>query len=437
MRFHPIAVVAIAGLLLGGSAAAQTPPPSGGDSAYADLVRGAPGLVAYWRFDETSGTTAHDAVAGGPEGTYAPATGLGAPGLLGDDPNTAIRLDGSGDAFVDMGDALDFPGAAPFTLETWIAIDDFAAAYPRVIQKEGVDDRDRRQGYLIYLNKETGRLGFERWEDGHPDVVTTPDPAPTGEPVHIVAVYDGTAMRLYVNGAEVSQAPAERQLIDNSFNFRVGVRSDGDSPFSGIVDEVAIYDQALDAETIAAHYDAGKGGSAQFDAPVTPAGSAAAPAVAATPAAALATPAAPAPTQPAVSRAVTTATEAPAAAATEAPAATQAVRVITVAEPTAAPIVEEVPAAEPTAAPAVEEEPATEPTAAPTVATATTTDELNLRAGPTTDTVILNEIPAGTEIELTGKVVDGFVSVIYEGRAGWVASDFLDFGAAGPPASEP
>jgi hypothetical protein len=442
MRPRPVAVVVavLASLPLWATAAfAQTtpatPPPAAPTSAWAEAVGATPGLVAWWRLDEADGTLAADR-AGGNDGTYAAGVQLGAPGLIAGDANTAATLDAGGEAYIDIGDALDFPGLAPFTVEAWIAPGDYQSPYPRILQKDGVDANGNRQGYLVYLNQQTGNLGFERWRDNEPNVVVTAEPIALNRSSHVVAAFDGSTMRLYVNGALAGEAAAAQELADNPFGMRLGARSDGESPFFGTLDEVAVYEGALDADTVLAHFEAGTAGGAGQPASAAP--SAATPAAAqpavATPAVVVVaepTAAAPEPTEPAEQVIIgpPAPTPDPAAPAPTAPASPIAVETpVAVETPAAAaetPVAGETPAAAEPTAPAAQTPAPAEPTPEPLPAT--TTAEVNFRAGPSTDTVIISTLPAGTAVQATGEVVDGFVEVVVDGRSGWIFADFLAY----------
>lgn len=61
---------------------------------------------------------------------------------------------------------------------------------------------------------------------------------------------------------------------------------------------------------------------------------------------------------------------------------------------------------------------------------ATTTNNVNLRAGPSYGNAVLDVVPAGTVVEATGPLLTGFFPVSYNGQQGWIASDYLAFGAA-------
>ena len=59
--------------------------------------------------------------------------------------------------------------------------------------------------------------------------------------------------------------------------------------------------------------------------------------------------------------------------------------------------------------------------------TATTTDTVNLRAGPSEADPVSVVLPAGATLETTGAPQDGFYPVAFADRTGWVADAFLRF----------
>jgi hypothetical protein len=62
---------------------------------------------------------------------------------------------------------------------------------------------------------------------------------------HVAAAYDGTRMRLYVNGNEVNSRSASGSLPGSSADFIIGSQADGSNFFDGTIDEVAVWDRAL------------------------------------------------------------------------------------------------------------------------------------------------------------------------------------------------
>lgn len=72
--------------------------------------------------------------------------------------------------------------------------------------------------------------------------------------------------------------------------------------------------------------------------------------------------------------------------------------------------------------------------AAVTGGAATVTTALNLRVGASTSEAVLLVMPTGARVTLTGNSANGFVSVTYNGTAGWAFLTYLDTGAALSPA---
>lgn len=59
------------------------------------------------------------------------------------------------------------------------------------------------------------------------------------------------------------------------------------------------------------------------------------------------------------------------------------------------------------------------------IGTAKTTANVNLRNGPSTGNQIVRVVPAGTTVQISGTVQNGFRFVIDNGQGGWIADQFL------------
>jgi uncharacterized protein YraI len=57
--------------------------------------------------------------------------------------------------------------------------------------------------------------------------------------------------------------------------------------------------------------------------------------------------------------------------------------------------------------------------------TAVTTDVVNLRTGPGRDQSVLQTVPAGTALTLTGTASGGYLGVVYNGTSGWMDAAYL------------
>lgn len=73
---------------------------------------------------------------------------------------------------------------------------------------------------------------------------------------YVVATYNGSILRLYVNGAPAAQTPVTGFVERTDSPLEIG-SYEGQAIWSGAIQEVAVYDRALPEATIAAHYRLG------------------------------------------------------------------------------------------------------------------------------------------------------------------------------------
>ena len=79
-------------------------------------------------------------------------------------------------------------------------------------------------------------------------------PLPTGRWVHLAGTFDGTTMRLYMDGQEVGSMERPGKIGHNDRHIILGnYEVDHAAHFTGILDEVRLYNRALSPEEIAAH----------------------------------------------------------------------------------------------------------------------------------------------------------------------------------------
>src|SRR5439155_22004849 len=70
---------------------------------------------------------------------------------------------------------------------------------------------------------------------------------------HVVATYDGSTIRLYINATEVSNLAYTASPTSNGTGLRIGRRWDAANEFYGVIDEAAIYPTALSPARLMAH----------------------------------------------------------------------------------------------------------------------------------------------------------------------------------------
>ncbi len=214
-------------------------------------------LVGLWRFDETSGTIAHDASGNGHDGTLVGGPVWG-PGKIGG----ALEFDGTDDV-VELG-AFDVVGPG-ITLAAWIKPDDFDINDGRIITKANewlADDH----WWMLSTIAEGGeiRLRFRlKTTDGQavPTLIAGSGPLVTGEWQHVAATWDGTTMRLYLNGEEVGSLAKGGDDVATDSSVKVAIGSQPSDAFAtdvshiskffdGFIDDVRLYSGALSQDEI-------------------------------------------------------------------------------------------------------------------------------------------------------------------------------------------
>lgn len=208
------------------------------------LTATTPGLVSYWRLDEPSGTTSAD-TQGVAAGTYVNSPGLGAAGLLASESNTAVNFDGKDDhVSVTPVGALNMAFEA--TLEAWIKAD---ALQGTVIR--------RNNSYELRAQSD-GSVLFRVWVGEAVQTLTSAEgKVKTGAVYHIAGTYDGSTMRIFLNGKEVASRAQSGSMTHNSNTLYIARNDLSNTYFDGVIDEVAIYDEALPGSTLSQHYQSG------------------------------------------------------------------------------------------------------------------------------------------------------------------------------------
>jgi hypothetical protein len=226
----------------------------GGGSGYRSAVL-ADAPASYWRVGEASGVSALDEV-GGRNGSYQNTPTLGAPGALTGDSNTAVGLNGTNE-YVEV----PYSGAlnpASFSLEAWAYPTGGSGSFRSVISSRDYSASGPLvRGYMLYASSANV---WELWLGTGTGFVKLIGPTVTlNSWTHIVATYDGTTARLYLNGTLAASGNLAYSP-NTSRPLRLGAgknETNSDYEFPGRLDELAIYPTALTDTRVQAHYQAG------------------------------------------------------------------------------------------------------------------------------------------------------------------------------------
>jgi hypothetical protein len=226
-------------------------------TSYSQVIL-ADGPASYWKLDEAAGTTAADAT-GAHDGGYTGGPILNQPTGV-KDAGSAVTFDGVDD-YVYVGDDYRFGGRAPFAVESWINPTAATSSVRRILDKT-----DGYSGWYMALGtsgsatpnqlllSRVDGVGGAYWGD----TVYSSGGLQPGTWHHVVGAYDGSTLRLYVDGSLEGQVSSTRSLPTSGWPLAIGADVWGGENFGGRVDEVAIYDYPLSQQQVTEHFDAGR-----------------------------------------------------------------------------------------------------------------------------------------------------------------------------------
>ena len=216
--------------------------------------------LAYWRLGEASGTTAVDSSGNGRDGTYGGSYALAQSGAL-TDPDTALGITGTTGR-------MNMSGASWMNVSTW-TVEAFvkkpAGANARLVVREPAATPVAANYPWSLQSTSTDKLTPVVYAGGTAKVYSSTAGIGGGAWHHVAVTWDGTTIRMYVDGAASGTGtPGGAISTSSTTDITVGnaraTSSDLNYGVNGVgVDEVAFYGSALSAARILAHYNAGIG----------------------------------------------------------------------------------------------------------------------------------------------------------------------------------
>ena len=225
-------------------------------------------LVAQWNFNETSGTTAtNNAGSCGTScnGTLTNFTNTSAQDAVplsgwtyenrleyGADGDGSLMFDGVDD-YVSVPDNSSLNPVGPFTVSTWFKAANISSqTIPPIIKKSS-----NSSGYSLEINNSTQNIAFwvyttSGW------VSSSTYKVASGNWYYATGVYDGSYLRLYINGTEIGSPVAASSTIMSSNPLNLGRDPVNTTRFfSGTIESPKIYSRALSTDEINSNYQAG------------------------------------------------------------------------------------------------------------------------------------------------------------------------------------
>ena len=206
------------------------------------------GLIAYWKLDENTGTTAADATTNGHAAALTSGASWNAEGRFG----SAVEFDG-GDARLEAGTWS--VGGSALTLTAWIKADDFGVGDARIISK--ATDHFEQDHYFMLSTVTDGPMKLRaRLKTGGQThtLIAASGALQAGTWAFVAMVYDGTTLKLFKDAAEAGSM-TKNGMLDTNDSVPIWVGNnpgprDHKKPFDGLIDDVRIYDRALDPQEL-------------------------------------------------------------------------------------------------------------------------------------------------------------------------------------------
>lgn len=209
---------------------------AGHDAGLAVLGCDAPGLVAYWRFDEDGGSTLFDC---SPHQLHAQVSGTPVR-VAGRDGGLAFSFTGNNAASAGNAAALRLTG--PMSVSAWLRTASFAEG--RVITKTV-----NGFGWELWLSNPE-QLNFSVGQSPTSKFTVTSSLAAISGWVHVAGTWSATGqLALYVNGALVKTLAGPASTFDPDAGVLLG-EADGCCRYTGQLDELRVFGRALTAEEV-------------------------------------------------------------------------------------------------------------------------------------------------------------------------------------------
>jgi hypothetical protein len=207
------------------------------------LVGNESGLQAYYRFNDNSINGAGQTIT-----NYATATGATLNGTTVNyvkfpctvnPPTCGITLSGAGSEGVQVPHNAAFNSTTNVTYEAWVKPSANVAAYRRIVGKGG---NGTQEAPGIYVQQTTGKVSAGMLINGTQQIINSTLTINDNEWHHTAFTYDGTTLKLYVDGTLDGTLAITGTITTNASPLDIGYNSPLNLyPFIGKIDEVRVW----------------------------------------------------------------------------------------------------------------------------------------------------------------------------------------------------
>ena len=217
-------------------------------------------LVGHWRFDEGTGTITRDSSGNGHDGSFEGSTAWVRPGW--DGVGSCLQFGGAGDRVTI--EPFDLTGSG-ITLAAWVNVTNFQDDARLLSKSEGSGTADHYWAMILSGGGENNLEFRLRTDTGATTRTSVPDSEDlqADEWTHIAVTWDASDpfMRFYKNGQEIFSQSKAGNAVGAGPDVKIAIGNQSASvadaagrirPFGGLMDDVVVYDKALDTEELEA-----------------------------------------------------------------------------------------------------------------------------------------------------------------------------------------
>lgn len=204
------------------------------------------GIIAHWKFNEGTGTTALDSTNNNNDGTLGSGTSW-TEGKYG----SAIHFDGTGAVDVPVNQNIPI-GNDTYSISAWFKSSEGHENQGIIGWGDYGSNNYVTALRTSYTGECSGGNGFRHywWSNDLDACATILD----NTWHQVVAEYDGTVRRIFLDGVQIASNNPGAHAVPNTNNLAIGV-TNFDGYFVGDIDDVLIYDRALNTSEITALYE--------------------------------------------------------------------------------------------------------------------------------------------------------------------------------------
>ena len=216
------------------------------------------GLLGYWKLDEGAGEVANDSSVFKNNGALLNGASWVSGGVP---PDKAIGLDGVDD-YVEIEDAPSLRASSAITVASWVKMDDAGGGHPQTICAKWYEpDHGWVPAYWLGFDSDNARPYFQIFSGGstYGPAAVSDTSISVGKWAHIVGTYDGTELKIFLNGRLVGDS-----LFTGDINTCIAPLVFGTSLYccpnqylKGSIDLVKIYGRALSSQEIESEFEQG------------------------------------------------------------------------------------------------------------------------------------------------------------------------------------